>query len=53
LKAALLVPRVTADPAALIAPAGSIALRYRRNQPQWHGMAADSAVYRQGTSIED
>ena len=40
------------DSAVLIAPDGSVALRYRRNQPQWHGIGADSAVYRQGTSIE-
>lgn len=40
------------DFAVLIAPDGSVALRYRRNQPQWHGIAADPAIYRQGTSIE-
>ena len=85
MKAALLVPRVTAEPTVNLdrveqmaadaagsgqwlvctayglvwgcpretALAGSIAMRYRRNQPQWHGIAADSAIYRQGTSIED
>ncbi|HBK59375.1 MAG TPA: carbon-nitrogen hydrolase family protein [Firmicutes bacterium] len=40
------------DSAVLIAPDGSVALKYRRNQPQWHDTAADSAIYRQGTSIE-
>jgi len=40
------------DSAVLIAPDGSVALKYRRNQPQWHGIAAGPAIYRQGTSIE-
>ena len=40
------------DSAVLIAPDGSIALRYRRNQPQWHDAAADPAIYRQGASVE-
>lgn len=40
------------DSAVLIAPDGSVALEYRRNQPQWHDTAADLAIYRQGTSIE-
>mgnify|MGYP001394989757 FL=1 len=40
------------DSAVLIAPDGSVALRYRRNQPHWHGVAADPAIYRHGTSIE-
>ena len=40
------------DSAVLIAPDCSVALRYRRNQPQWHGIDADPAIYRQGTSIE-
>ena len=38
------------DSAVLIAPDGSVALKYRRNQPQWHGIAAGPAIYRQGTS---
>jgi predicted amidohydrolase len=40
------------DSAVLIAPDGSAALRYRRNQPQWHGRMADPTIYRQGTSID-
>jgi predicted amidohydrolase len=39
------------DSAVLIAPDKSIALKYRRNQPQWHGRAADPTVYKQGTSV--
>ncbi len=39
------------DSAVLLKPDGSIALVYRRNQPQWHGPRADPATYRQGTEL--
>lgn len=39
------------DTALLFTPAGELALRYRRMQPQWHGQHADSSVYRQGTEL--
>ena len=40
------------DSAVLLTPDGAIGLKYRRNQPQWHGMNADPGVYCQGTDIE-
>ena len=39
------------DAAVLLDPAGAIALTYRRNQPQWHGRAADPRVYCQGSTV--
>jgi predicted amidohydrolase len=39
------------DSAVLLTPDGTIGLRYRRNQPQWHGKKADPGVYRQGTDL--
>lgn len=39
------------DSAVLLAPDGSIALHYRRIQPNWHGRKADPAVYRQGHAL--
>lgn len=39
------------DSAVLIDPAGGLALRHRRINPQWHGRQADPAVYRQGTTV--
>lgn len=39
------------DSAVLLAPDGSVALTYRRNQPQWHGIAADPAIYKEGARI--
>ena len=38
------------DSAVLFGPDGTIALRYRRIQPQWHGSKADPEVYKQGRS---
>ena len=39
------------DSAVLLKPDGSIGLKYRRNQPQWHGEKADPEVYCQGASL--
>lgn len=39
------------DSAVLLKPDGSIALKYRRNQPQWHGKEANPEVYRQGDDL--
>lgn len=39
------------DSAILIDPSGSIVLRYRRIQPQWHGKNADPDTYCQGSEI--
>lgn len=39
------------DSAVLLRPDGSIALKYRRNQPQWHGKNADPNVYCEGSEI--
>ena len=39
------------DSAVLLGPEGSIVLKYRRNQPQWHGKKADPTVYCQGSNI--
>jgi predicted amidohydrolase len=39
------------DSAVLLNPTGEISLKYRRIQPQWHGRAADPAVYRQGSEV--
>ncbi|OGG43928.1 MAG: hypothetical protein A3F84_18900 [Candidatus Handelsmanbacteria bacterium RIFCSPLOWO2_12_FULL_64_10] len=39
------------DSAVLLGPDGSISLKYRRNQPQWHGRKADPSVYCQGVDI--
>jgi predicted amidohydrolase len=39
------------DSAILLGADGSIALKYRRNQSQWHGREADPAVYCQGSEI--
>ena len=40
------------DSAVLIDSEGSIRLKYRRNQPQWHGRNADPTVYREGDRID-
>jgi len=39
------------DSAVLLDPRGTVCLKYRRNQPQWHGRNADPTVYCQGTEI--
>ncbi|MCK5743308.1 MAG: carbon-nitrogen hydrolase family protein [Caldisericia bacterium] len=39
------------DTAVLIKPDGSIALKYRRVQPHWHGHKADPEIYCQGTKF--
>jgi len=39
------------DSAILLDQNGAIALKHRRNQPQWHGRKADPSVYRQGSHI--
>ena len=39
------------DSAVLLRPDGSIGLKYRRLQPQWHGKNADPQVYRQGADL--
>jgi N-carbamoylputrescine amidase len=39
------------DSAALVDPSGTIRLKYRRIQPQWHGRAADPSIYRQGSFV--
>lgn len=39
------------DSAALLGPDGSVVLKYRRNQPQWHGKRAAPEVYCQGSDI--
>ncbi|MCK4580732.1 MAG: carbon-nitrogen hydrolase family protein [Dehalococcoidia bacterium] len=39
------------DSAVLLRSDGSIGLKYRRNQPQWHGKNADPKVYCQGTDL--
>ena len=39
------------DTALLFTPAGRLALRYRRIQPQWHGAHADPSVYAHGTEL--
>jgi predicted amidohydrolase len=39
------------DSAVLLGPDGQIALKYRRNQPQWHGKDADPMVYCQGSEV--
>ena len=39
------------DSAVLLDHQGNIALKYRRNQPQWHGKHADPSVYDEGTKI--
>jgi predicted amidohydrolase len=39
------------DSAVLLRPDGSIGLKYRRIQPQWHGAEADPRVYCQGTEL--
>lgn len=39
------------DSAVLFNPMGQIALKYRRNQPQWHGRHADPSVYTEGKEI--
>jgi predicted amidohydrolase len=39
------------DSAVLLSPSGDVALKYRRNQPQWHGKEADPAIYCQGSDI--
>jgi N-carbamoylputrescine amidase len=40
------------DTGLLIAPDGSIQLKYRRIQPQWHGRCADPAVYGAGVDLQ-
>ena len=39
------------DSAVLIDQGGRISLKYRRNQPQWHGKKADPSVYSQGSDM--
>lgn len=39
------------DSAILLDPQGSLCLRYRRLQPQWHGRHADPSIYRQGSEM--
>ncbi len=39
------------DSALLLSPDGTIALKYRRIDPHWHGRAADHSVYRQGSAV--
>lgn len=39
------------DSAVLIKPDGSVALKYRRVQPHWHGHKADPEIYCQGTEF--
>ena len=39
------------DSAVLFGPDGSIALKYRRNQLQWHGRNADTSIYCQGVDM--
>lgn len=39
------------DSAVLLSPAGTIALKYRRIDPHWHGSDADPLVYRQGSVV--
>ncbi len=39
------------DSAVLLEPDACIGIVYRRIQPQWHGMNADPAVYRQGVEV--
>jgi predicted amidohydrolase len=39
------------DSAVLIKPDGSVALKYRRVQPHWHGHKADPKIYNQGTEF--
>ena len=39
------------DSAVLIDASGGMRLKYRRNQPQWHGTNADSRTYCQGTDV--
>ena len=39
------------DTAILLAPNGSIQLKYRRIQPQWHGISADPTVYGAGEDL--
>ena len=41
------------DSAVLIDKSGRIALKYRRNQPQWHGTKANPSVYCEGTDINE
>ena len=39
------------DSAVLIDGTGRVALKYRRNQPQWHGRKANPSVYCEGSEI--
>lgn len=39
------------DSAVLLGPDGSVCLRYRRNQSQWHARGADPAVYCEGSTV--
>jgi N-carbamoylputrescine amidase len=39
------------DSAVLLDPDGTLLLKYRRIQPQWHGRTATAAVYRQGVEV--
>jgi N-carbamoylputrescine amidase len=39
------------DSAVLLDPEGTIALRYRRIHPGWHGRRADASVYRHGAEL--
>jgi len=40
------------DTALLLSPNGEVRLKYRRVNPQWHGVHADPAIYRQGTELQ-
>ena len=39
------------DSAVFLGPDGKMALKYRRNQPLWHGKDADPTVYCQGSDV--
>jgi predicted amidohydrolase len=39
------------DAAVLLAPDGTVRLKYRRNDPRWHMPHVDPAVYRQGVDV--
>jgi protein-S-isoprenylcysteine O-methyltransferase Ste14 len=41
------------DTALLLSPTGDILLKYRRIQPQWHGVRANPAIYCQGTDLQN
>ena len=39
------------DAAVLLSPAGAVAMKYRRNDPRWHGRHAEPAIYCQGSEV--